>query len=125
MEITVGPAYWPVLGWTALLAFAQTVLAPVLAFRGAVPSLVTIAVVLYAARAGARRGVFLALPAGLLEDVFAGTGGGWAISTTVVALLGINEAHDWNEFVAAMKIFVVPSQNFVYADVDGHIGARC
>jgi rod shape-determining protein MreD len=87
MEITVGPAYWPVLGWTALLAFAQTVLAPVLAFRGAVPSLVTIAVVLYASRAGARRGALLGLPAGLLEDVFAGTGGGWAIATTVVALL--------------------------------------
>ncbi len=87
MEITVGPAYWPVLGWTSLLAFAQTVVVPLLAFRGAVPSLVTIAVVLYASRAGARRGAMLALPAGLLEDVFAGTGGGWTIATTVVALL--------------------------------------
>lgn len=87
MEITVGPAYWPVLGWTALLALAQTVVVPLLAFRGAVPSLVTIAVVLYASRAGARRGAMLALPAGFLEDVFAGTGGGWTIATTVVALL--------------------------------------
>jgi rod shape-determining protein MreD len=87
MEITVGPAYWPVLGWTSLLALAQTVVIPLLAFRGAVPSLVTIAVVLYASRAGARRGAMLAVPAGLLEDVFAGTGGGWTIATTVVALL--------------------------------------
>ena len=87
IEISVGPAYWPVLGWTALLAFAQTVAVPLFAFRGAVPSLVTIAVVLYAVRAGARRGVLLALPAGLLEDIFAGTGGGWTISTTIVALL--------------------------------------
>jgi len=87
MEITVGPAYWPVLGWTSLLAFAQTAVVPLLAFRGAVPSLVTIAVVLYASRAGARRGAMLALPAGLLEDVFAGTGGGWTIATTIVALL--------------------------------------
>ncbi|HEY0614208.1 MAG TPA: rod shape-determining protein MreD [Candidatus Elarobacter sp.] len=87
MEISVGPAYWPVLGWTSLLAFAQTVAAPLVAFRGAVPSLVTIAVVLYAMRAGARRGVLLALPAGLLEDIFAGTGGGWTIATTIVALL--------------------------------------
>ncbi|MEA2687631.1 MAG: rod shape-determining protein MreD [Candidatus Eremiobacteraeota bacterium] len=87
MEITVGPAYWPVLGWTSLLAFAQTVVVPLLAFRGAVPSLVTIAVVLYASRAGARRGAMLALPAGLLEDIFAGSGGGWTISTTIVALL--------------------------------------
>ncbi len=87
IEIAVGPAYWPTLGWTALLAFVQTAVVPLLAFRGAVPSLVTIAVVLYAARAGARRGALLALPAGLLEDVFAGTGGGWTIATTVVALL--------------------------------------
>ena len=87
MEITVGPAYWPALGWTSLLAFAQTVVVPLLAFRGAVPSLVTIAVVLYASRAGARRGAMLALPAGLLEDIFAGTGGGWTIATTVVALM--------------------------------------
>jgi rod shape-determining protein MreD len=87
MEITVGPAYWPVLGWTSLLAFAQTVVVPLLAFRGAVPSLVTIAVVLYASRAGARRGALLALPAGLLLDIFAGTSGGWTISTTIVALL--------------------------------------
>ena len=87
MEIAVGPAYWPAFGWTALLAFAQTVVVPLLAFRGAVPSLVTIAVVLYASRAGARRGALLALPAGLLEDIFAGTGGGWTISSTIVALL--------------------------------------
>ncbi len=87
MEITVGPAYWPVLGWTALLALAQTVVIPLFAFRGAVPSLVTIAVVLYASRAGARRGTLLALPAGLLEDIFAGTSGGWTVATTIVALL--------------------------------------
>ena len=87
VEIAVGPAYWPVFGWTAVLAFVQTALIPLLAFRGAVPSLVTIAVVLYASRAGARRGALLALPAGLLEDIFAGTGGGWTISTTIVALL--------------------------------------
>jgi rod shape-determining protein MreD len=87
IEISVGPAYWPAFGWTALLAFLQTVLVPLLVFRGAVPSLVTIAVVLYASRAGARRGALLALPAGMLEDVFAGSGGGWTISTTIVALL--------------------------------------
>src|SRR5262249_45079386 len=41
---------------------------------------------------------------------------------TLEALLRVNEAKNWEEFTAAMKIFVVPSQNFVYADVDGHIG---
>ena len=34
----------------------------------------------------------------------------------------MNEARNWNEFTAALRDFVVPSQNFVYADVDGHIG---
>ncbi|GEM_PF-805472 len=87
IEITVGPAYWPVLGWTSLLALAQTVLVPLIAFRGAVPSLVTIAVVLYAARAGARRGAMLGIPAGLLLDIFGGTAGGWTIATAVVGLL--------------------------------------
>ncbi|GAC1580377.1 MAG: hypothetical protein NVS3B7_14890 [Candidatus Elarobacter sp.] len=87
VEIAVGPAYWPVLGWTTLLAFAQTVVVPLFAWRGAVPSLVTIAVVLYASRAGARRGALLALPAGMLEDVFAGTGGAWTIATVLIALL--------------------------------------
>ena len=93
MRSTVGPAYWPALGWTSLLALAQTVVVPLFAFRGAVPSLVTIAVVLYASRAGARRGALLALPAGLLEDIFAGTGGGWTISTTIVALARRRRSH--------------------------------
>jgi penicillin amidase len=29
---------------------------------------------------------------------------------------------DWNDFKAAMQTYVAPSQNFIYADVDGHIG---
>jgi rod shape-determining protein MreD len=74
------------LGWTAVLALVQTLFAPLIAFHGAVPSLVAIAVVLYANRVGARRGAMLGIPAGLLEDVFAGTAGGWTIATAVVAL---------------------------------------
>jgi rod shape-determining protein MreD len=38
-------------------------------------------------RGRAVRGALLGLPAGLLEDIFAGTGGGWTISTTIVGLL--------------------------------------
>lgn len=87
VEIAVGPAYWPTLGWTALLAFAQTTIVPLLVFRNAVPSLVTIVVVFYAVRVGARRGAALAIPAGLLEDVFTGGAGGWTLATTLVALL--------------------------------------
>jgi penicillin amidase len=41
---------------------------------------------------------------------------------TVVAFLLLNEARNWDEFTAALRHFVVPAQNFVYADVDGHIG---
>src|SRR5262245_14055624 len=34
---------------------------------------------------------------------------------TVVAFLKLNEARNWGEFTAALRHFVVPSQNFVYA----------
>jgi penicillin amidase len=42
--------------------------------------------------------------------------------TTVVSFLKLNEASNWDEFTTALRAFVVPSQNFVYADVNGHIG---
>ncbi len=45
-----------------------------------------------------------------------------ADDSTLVAFLKLNEAHNWAEFTEALRSFVVPSQNFVYADVDGHIG---
>jgi penicillin amidase len=41
---------------------------------------------------------------------------------TLVSFLDLNEARSWNDFSAALRHFVVPSQNFVYADVNGHIG---
>jgi penicillin G amidase len=41
---------------------------------------------------------------------------------TLAAFLKVNEARNWTEFTDALKGYVVPSQNFVYADVDGHIG---
>jgi penicillin G amidase len=41
---------------------------------------------------------------------------------TLAAFLKVNEAHDWTEFTEALRGYVVPSQNFVYADVNGHIG---
>lgn len=42
--------------------------------------------------------------------------------TTIDAFFRIADARNWNDFTAALRQFVVPSQNFVYADVDGHIG---
>ena len=41
---------------------------------------------------------------------------------TLTAFLKVNEAHNWAEFTDALRGYVVPSQNFVYADVSGHIG---
>ena len=40
----------------------------------------------------------------------------------VDALLHINRAHDWDSFREALSYWHTPSQNFVYADVQGNIG---
>jgi penicillin G amidase len=34
----------------------------------------------------------------------------------------LNRAHNWSEFNTALESFTAPTQNIVYADVDGHIG---
>ena len=39
-----------------------------------------------------------------------------------VAVLLLNQAQNWDEFRHALSYWHVPSQNFVYADVDGNIG---
>jgi penicillin G amidase len=41
---------------------------------------------------------------------------------TMDAIFGINQAGDWESFRSAARFLDVPSQNLVYADVDGHIG---
>ncbi|HEY4632594.1 MAG TPA: penicillin acylase family protein, partial [Candidatus Limnocylindrales bacterium] len=41
---------------------------------------------------------------------------------TVEAVLGLNIAADFDDFRASLALYGAPSQNFVYADVDGHIG---
>lgn len=40
----------------------------------------------------------------------------------LMAYLGVNRARNWEEFVAALRHYSAPSQNFVYADVEGNIG---
>ncbi len=42
--------------------------------------------------------------------------------TTLEAFLRIDQARNWQEFKAALRYYVAPSQNFVYADREGHIG---
>ena len=41
---------------------------------------------------------------------------------TFSAFLALGRASDWQEFLAALRLFAVPCQNFVYADRAGHIG---
>ncbi|MGZ8847638.1 MAG: penicillin acylase family protein [Pyrinomonadaceae bacterium] len=40
----------------------------------------------------------------------------------VGGFLGASRARNWKEFTAALSSYGGPTQNFVYADVDGHIG---
>src|SRR5262249_7360012 len=42
--------------------------------------------------------------------------------TTADAIRGLHYARNWDEFGEALRKFVAPVQNFVYADVDGNIG---
>ncbi|MFI6980562.1 penicillin acylase family protein [Embleya sp. NPDC050154] len=42
--------------------------------------------------------------------------------TSMDALFQLDKAQNWNDFRAALKNFDVPSQNAIYADVEGHIG---
>ena len=44
------------------------------------------------------------------------------LSTLANAVLAIDRAQDWGEFRTALQMWDVPSQNFVFADVDGNIG---
>lgn len=47
---------------------------------------------------------------------------GYRPSDEMTAMLGVNRAHDWREFRQALEGFALSSQNFVYADAQGHIG---
>ncbi len=43
-------------------------------------------------------------------------------ANTLQAILGFNKARNWEEFREAARLFDVPAQNLLYADVDGNIG---
>jgi len=72
----------------------------------------------------------------IINDVAGGTEEAWsfgwdplALSWTalqpgslVKSILLLDRASDWNEFRQALSYWDVPSQNFVYADVEGNIG---
>ncbi len=44
------------------------------------------------------------------------------VDRTAEAIDGIARARNWTDFVASVRLFHAPAQNFLYADVDGHIG---
>jgi penicillin G amidase len=44
------------------------------------------------------------------------------VGKTADAVFKLNAAQNWKDFRAAAKLFEVPAQNLVYADVEGHIG---
>lgn len=72
----------------------------------------------------------------IMNDVAGGTEDEWAFGwqplafswtalqpgTVLKAVLGIDRAQNWDEFHTALGFWDVPSQNFVYADIDGNIG---
>ena len=49
---------------------------------------------------------------------------GYELSNETGAFYRIDKSNNWQEFQEALKLFTVPAQNFVYADVDGNIGYR-
>ena len=42
--------------------------------------------------------------------------------TTAEAMMRVNSARNWGEFLDALRLFQTPTQNFVFADVAGDIG---
>lgn len=66
-----------------------------------------------------------------LDDDIADVGGPNAVALqwtaltprpTIAAVFALGKAQNWDQFRDAAKLFTVPSQNLVYADVDGNIG---
>ncbi len=72
----------------------------------------------------------------IINDVAYGADSDWAygwqplalqwtalgVNRTAQSILALNRATDWTSFRDALRYWDAPSQNFVYADVDGNIG---
>jgi penicillin amidase len=61
----------------------------------------------------------IAEPGKVLALAFTGLGDR---DTTAEAMMRLNAARNWGEFLEAMKLYQTPTQNIVYADVSGDIG---
>jgi penicillin amidase len=73
-----------------------------------------------ASRAAANAPVGLRADSGANAVSLAWTG--LKVTQTADAIMGFDTAQNFKAFRAAAKQFAVPSQNLLYADVDGHIG---
>ena len=79
--------WWIAAGVLVVAVVLQATVMHLVRIRDTEPSLVLVAVVWYAMRADLRLAATYGLAAGLLEDILAtGTGAGWTISTTLVAV---------------------------------------
>ena len=47
---------------------------------------------------------------------------GWENSDELLTLIQLAKGENWTDFQEALKHFVVPAQNFIYADIFGNIG---
>ncbi|MGD1038321.1 MAG: penicillin acylase family protein [Roseiarcus sp.] len=61
----------------------------------------------------------LAGPGKAMALAYTGLGGQDA---SAESLMRVNAAHNWDEFLAALRLVQTPTQNWVYADVSGDIG---
>jgi penicillin amidase len=67
-----------------------------------------------------------------VDDALKATGALYSLRWTALTepdrildtFFAINRAANWNDFHAALSSYGTPSQNFIYADVDGHIGLQ-
>jgi rod shape-determining protein MreD len=110
---TGAPGYVPdpPLWWHVALALIvalglQSTLAPFVAVRGAVVSLVLLVVAWYAVRTGSLRGFAFGMVAGACEDALAGsTGVAWTFATALAGALAGRLARTW---LADTKLALVP-----------------
>jgi len=67
-----------------------------------------------------------------VDDDLKATGAVYSLRWTAIAeadqlvdtFFAIDRAANWDDFRGALSVYGTPSQNFIYADVDGHIGLQ-
>ncbi len=100
------PTWWHVALAVVAALLVQASFAPMLAFRGATVSFVTLVVAWYGLRTGVARGLALGIVVGACEDALGGgTGAAWTIATGVAGACAGRLARTW---LADTKLVLVP-----------------